>query len=227
MHIKYFGNRVRKITEVIEKGDGANWKHQWVSKEIRKECRQTKTEVYLITVNGIIFKPGGTKGLEGRLGFYASANEWSNNPGQHNQKANPAIWDKIQKGDKVEFYQLLSDKNGKPIPDVVKFEFNGKILTSPVDFVEIEDQIRQEIIEFNKENNIQGEDLYWDGKALQTYCDERGIKEVFSLKNKRIPKGLKVENIDLINHPQRHKVCKLVPVDSNYIFRRGKLIPIK
>ena len=166
MHIDYFRlgykgsvpNRVRKISDVVEKGDGANWKHQWVSKEIRKECRQTKTSVYLITIDGVIFKPGGTKGLEGRLGFYASANEWSNNPGQHNQKANPAIWDKHIKGHKVEFWQLLTDKEGQPIPDAVEFVFNGKVKTSPVDFVEIEDEIRNEIIEFNKVNNIIGED---------------------------------------------------------------------
>jgi len=190
-------NEVEKAATAVLTDDKINWSWEYTTPEMSKKCSVKAAWIYFITKNDVIMKPGGTgMAVKDRARFYATANNWKDKPGYCNAATNPLIWYHLNQGDKIELYVSTN-----PIKAVdINVKIFGKIETIQTnpDFRPIEGNYRTIIENYNKENNIIGEDLIWDGKDLQKTIKNLGLKEVHLKENKRIPKGYKVINEDLI-----------------------------
>lgn len=216
MKIEIFENKdeVQKIAVVVDCKDGANWKFKYVSKDVKKHYSKKDSWVYFLVMDKVIMKVGGTgMDLVSRANFYQNANKWSDKAGYCNAATNPIIWYYLNQGRCIELYAI---KNSLPKATFTR-SIMGEEITFEInpDFRPIEGYFRKYIESYNKNNNIKDEELLWDGKPLQHTMVNLGLKEVNVKSNKRIPKGVKVVNNQLVSS------------NPNCIFHRGKLIPLK
>lgn len=178
-----------KIANANIDADLVNWSWEYVNNNIKKKYGKKSAWIYFIAVDGIIRKVGGTgMALINRARFYQSANYWTDKPGYCNAATNPILFHYLQHGKKVELFAVIED-----IPSLqVEARVNGKkrsALTN-VDFRPFEGMWREEIEEFNIENNRINESLDLDGRALQITLAKLELNEVTQRINKRVPEGM-------------------------------------
>lgn len=188
---------VKKVATAVNSKDGANWKWEYLNKDIKKQCNIKAAWVYFIVKNEIVMKPGGTgMSLVNRANFYASANKWTDKAGYCNAATNPLIWHYLNNGEKIELYAVNNPMKAIKVNQIIMGK-NIEFTTNP-DFRPYEDEYRNIIKKYNITNNITDEDLLWDGKELQKTLNNLGLKEVNIKQNKRIPHGYKVINEQLV-----------------------------
>lgn len=192
MNIKHYVDlsEVTKVADATISDDLVNWFWDFTDEKVCKKYNKKAAWIYFIVVNGIIRKVGGTgMKLLDRMRFYASANYWTDKSGYCNAATNPIIFKYLQEGKKVEMFAIIENIS----PLYVDKMIGGKMRTilTNVDFRPFEKSYREDVESYNIENNIIGEDLDLDGRALQLTLISLKLKEVNVRINKRVQEGMK------------------------------------
>jgi len=111
------------------------WEITWM-KGLGEILKDKSGRVYLIVVNGVIYKIGGSvdkKGILGTMSWYEN-NALSGAPSTRTHGIHMLVYDELKKGNNVEVYMILSNKVEAP----VKGLFGEKTMMVSIDFKEME-----------------------------------------------------------------------------------------
>lgn len=111
------------------------WEITWM-KELGNLLKDKSGRVYLIVVNGIIYKIGGSvdkKGILGTMGWYENS-ALSGAPSARTHGIHMLVYEELKKGNNVEVYMILSTK----VEASVKGLFGEKTMMVSIDFKEME-----------------------------------------------------------------------------------------
>ena len=144
------------------------WKISW-DKSLGEILKDRSGRVYLIVVNGLIYKIGGSvdkKGIIGTMGWYQN-NAFTGGPSIRTHGIHILINREIEKGNQVEIYMILSNK----VIAEIKGLFGVQLKLVSIDFKEMEDlcknQYFQKCGQYPKWN-FQENNEQWDVDLIES-----------------------------------------------------------
>jgi hypothetical protein len=118
------------------------WFVEWCNSVGKELLKNKMGRVYLIVVNGVIYKIGGSadkKGIFGTMGWYEK-NAWTGGPSIRTHGIHVLCYEELLKGNSVEVYMILSNV----IEAEVKGLFGTSVQEVSIDFKVMEDKCKQD-----------------------------------------------------------------------------------
>lgn len=174
----------QKVGEVFpSKGKNKKWEITW-DKSLGNTLKDKSGRVYLVVVNGLIYKIGGSvdkKGILGTMSWYQN-NAFTGGPSIRTHGIHLLIHREIEQGNKVEIYMILSNK----VLAEVKGLFGVQTKMVTIDFKEMEDLCKSEY--FSKCNtypkwNFQENGEEWDVDLVES-CNQVNVNSADKRKKK-------------------------------------------